>query len=310
MIDEAAVTPPIDTTPTDAQAEPAQKDSALDARASQPTQKDTPPKRFKVKIDQEELEVEENELIAGYQRASAASKRMQEAAALRKQAKDDYAAFLRDPFRVLEEKLAPHFGKERVQQHIRALAQKQLQELMEEEQLPESDRRALHAERRARELEEKLREAEERKAEEARAVEIQRHQDQFTKNLQKAIDGAGFSLEPGKKGYEQLDTEDLNVLINMLSSAIESDYDLTPEEAVDNLREAREARRKRYFESLSDDEILKDEARAKRLNEVLLKKALEASKSQSSTQKSAGKSPTGERRASEKRSTSDFFNNW
>ena len=53
-----------------------------------PKQSSAPPepKKYKVKIDQEELEVDEGELVRGYQRANSANRRFEEAARLYKEA--------------------------------------------------------------------------------------------------------------------------------------------------------------------------------------------------------------------------------
>lgn len=50
-----------------------------------------PPRKFKVKVDDAEEEVEEDELLKGYQKAKASDKRFQEASALRKVAEQEKA---------------------------------------------------------------------------------------------------------------------------------------------------------------------------------------------------------------------------
>ena len=81
----APVATPVATTNT-AQAKSPEVADKAPATESAPAPAEV--RKLKVKVDKEELEVDESELIKGYQKAKAADKRMHEAAMLRKQAED------------------------------------------------------------------------------------------------------------------------------------------------------------------------------------------------------------------------------
>ena len=107
------------------------------------------------------------------------------------------------------------------------------------------------------------------------------------------------------------DEETLSLLIPLLQTSIEKKAPLTVEDAIDIVKEKREAARTRYATSLSDDEILADEARAERLQKLILERTKEKLRvSQGTTSGKTGtQGPTEERRAeAKKRSLSDFFN--
>ena len=92
-----------------------------------------PQKRlYRVKIDGQEMEVDESELLAGYQRAKAANKRFEEAAKQRKQAEHFLKLLRTDPVKVLQH---PEVGHD-----VRQLAEDYLAEIIKKEKMSPEER--------------------------------------------------------------------------------------------------------------------------------------------------------------------------
>ena len=104
------------------------------------------PKKYKVKIDGEELEVDEEELLRGYQTKKAADKRFQEGAMARKQAEEFVRLLKEDPFKVLSN---PQIGHD-----VRQLAEEFLASQLEEEMLSDEERERREMKRKLQEYEE------------------------------------------------------------------------------------------------------------------------------------------------------------
>lgn len=141
------------------------------------------PKSFKVKIDGAEQEVSEEELLRGYQTASAAQKRMQEAAMSRKQVEEVINLLRKDPFKVLTD---PSLGI-----NARELAEKFLMQQLEDEANPkDAENRKLKQQ--LEQIEEEKRLA--RQDEEKRQAEvlIKQHTENYTKDISNALETSGL----------------------------------------------------------------------------------------------------------------------
>lgn len=111
-------------------------------------------RRFKLKVDGEEIEVDEDELKRGYSHQRAASKILNEGKQLRKQA-EEFAAMLKDPEKLFE--LAEKMGHD-----TRSLTEKRLARLLEDELMDPAEKemkmtKARLAEYERRDAEEKAR---------------------------------------------------------------------------------------------------------------------------------------------------------
>jgi hypothetical protein len=114
------------------------------------------PSKHRVKINDQEIEVEYDELLRGYQKGRSADQRFQEAAKLRKEAQEVQEAFAAGDFKVLSERLKIP------QPRLREMSENYLIELLKFDQLSEPEKRALIAERERDELKSE-REAEQQK---------------------------------------------------------------------------------------------------------------------------------------------------
>lgn len=121
-------------------------------------------RRYKVKVDGEEVEVDEDELRRGYSHQRAASKALNEGKALRKQA-EQFAAMLKDPEKLFE--LAERLGHD-----TRTLAEKKLAKALEDELLDPKEKELRTTKARLEEYERKDTETKERaKLEHQRSLE-------------------------------------------------------------------------------------------------------------------------------------------
>lgn len=139
---EPTTSEPVTQTETPSTEAETATDAAVEAAGAEevPTPSDEP-RKFLVKVDGEEVEVSEDELLKGYSRGKASAKRFEEAAKVRKQTERLIEA-LKDP-----EQLPELLGKLGVD--FNGVVERKIKELIEEESLPEGERekRALAKER-------------------------------------------------------------------------------------------------------------------------------------------------------------------
>jgi len=134
-------------------------------------------RKFLVKVDGEEKEIEESELIRGYQTRAAADKRFREAADLRKRVEELASIFKTDPRKVLREEGIDE----------RALAEEILGEIIEDEILTPEEK-AAKAQARKEAAERRERDERLAKFEKAEAERAQKElQDQEFKALNSAL---------------------------------------------------------------------------------------------------------------------------
>lgn len=137
-------------------------------------------RKYKVKVDGEELDVDENELIRGYSHQRAANKILQQGAAARKQA-EEFISMMRDPEKFWE--VAKKIGHD-----PRKQAEEYLARQLEDELLDPRDRKLKETEAKLRQMEDMDRAQKE--AMEARRNEVLKekyakdYSDQFVAALQ------------------------------------------------------------------------------------------------------------------------------
>lgn len=178
-------------------------------------------KKFKVKVDGQELEVDEGELLRGYSHQKAANKILQEGRQARKQA-EEFLSMMKDPERFYE--VAKQLGHD-----PRALSEKYLVSQLEEEMMDPREKEFRQMKKKLQaveDMERKQREAvENARLEEMKSKYVKDYETQFTQALQesnlpptKAMVGEmakyisrsakiGFKMEP--KEAAQLVKEDI-----------------------------------------------------------------------------------------------------
>lgn len=144
-MEQTAVTAPVESAGADAK--PVEGGSAPETgEAGKQTEVKTDPGKVKLKIDGQEIEVTNDELIRLAQKGKAADGRMQEAATVRKQVAQLIESLKSNPFEVIE----------KMGLNARELTEKWLYDKIQYEQKPEEERRALEAEMKAQTLQEEL----------------------------------------------------------------------------------------------------------------------------------------------------------
>lgn len=104
----------------------------------------SPPKRFKVKLDGNEMEVDEEDLVKGYQIEQVSRKRLSDAAQLAKEAQDILQTIDKDPKGAILHRLAKiHGSKEAAIKAYRDMAVEAIKEMAAEEEMTEEDRRGV-----------------------------------------------------------------------------------------------------------------------------------------------------------------------
>jgi len=144
--------------------------------------------RFKVKIDKEEKEIDEDELLRGYQLRQASDKRFKEASARQKEA-ESFLELLKTKDGLKKVLAHPDVG-----QDVYKLAEELLAEKLEEEFLDpkEKEIRAIRAEREALLAEKKEREESERSTKEA--AEIKGYEAEYAADIESTIKANGLPM--------------------------------------------------------------------------------------------------------------------
>lgn len=153
-----------------------------DVKTSDPVKIES--KKYKVKVEGKEVEVPEDELVRGYSHATAANKKFQEAATMRKQAEEFIGLLKTDPLKVLKD---PRIGHD-----VRKLAEEYLIAEMEKEAMTPDQRELADAR-------EKLKVAEEEKKANAKVKEdaqnaelTKKFTDDYTNDILGALKGSGL----------------------------------------------------------------------------------------------------------------------
>lgn len=192
------------------------------------TPEETTLRKFKVKVDGEELEVDEDELLKGYQSSKSAQKKFSEAAMMRKQAEKFVELLKTDPVKVLTD---PDIGV-----NFRELAEKYLVEQLQEELLTPEEREVREVKRKLREYEDKERLTREEQ-EKAQYEELLNHyQQDFTKQITTALESTGLPQNEATIGrmanyyYQILQSKDIadevkdNITFTDVAQLVQEDY--------------------------------------------------------------------------------------
>lgn len=142
------------------------------------------PRKFKVKYNDVEEEVDEQTLITGYQTRKASDQKFQEAAQMRQQAEQFIRLLKEDPIKVLSH---PALGHD-----LRKLSEEYLAKQLQDELMDPKDREI-------RNMKQQLQEIEEQKKIRAQEEELARHRelrqkytDDYTKSITEALDKSGL----------------------------------------------------------------------------------------------------------------------
>lgn len=225
MPNESTAPATVQATPTaEAPAQPTQADSGdvslKDAvKQANETPAEAIKRKLKVKINDAEQELDEDEVVAGYQLRRASDSKFQEAARLRKEAEEIIGLFKSNPRKALEH---PAIGAD-----VRKMAEEILSEHLEEElSTPEQ--------KRIRELEKKLAEQESRDRAKAEAEEKAKSSaaetayiTQAEKDITSALQTSGLPRTNRTVGR----------MIHYMQNALRAGHDVKPSEVVELVKE-------------------------------------------------------------------------
>jgi hypothetical protein len=168
---------------------PAQKSEAPKPKheSTEPTQS-VQPKKFKVKVDGQESEVDESELVASYQKSKAADKRFQEAAQKAKQAEQIMAALESGDIKFIEQKL----GKEKA----KALFEDYLIQDLEYQSLSPAEKRARELEMENKSLKELQEQEKKQRAEQEKQAYLQKAHEEIDNEVHQALSELGIKPTP------------------------------------------------------------------------------------------------------------------
>lgn len=195
-------------------------------------------RKFKVKIDDQEKEIDEDELVRDYQLKQASYKKMSEAAKLRKEAEDFFELLKTNPKKALTHP--------KINADLRTLAEDFLKEQLEEELLDPKDKEIKKLKREMDEIRAE-KEALKKKEEDERAAAMQqKYQEQFTQVLEEALKLSGL---PRNK-------RSINRVIDYIEQALDNDIEVTPKDIAKMAREDYESDVKALFGSTDPESLL------------------------------------------------------
>lgn len=195
--------------------------------------------RFKVKIDDEELEVDQDEVVKGYQKAQASTKRFQEASRIKKEAEELREQMLQNPFAALSDKMDKKQLREMTEQWL-------LEQLNEDQLSPEQRRlRELEAKEKAwqEEREDRERKAAESKLQEDASRAAQEYEKQFVSALEARDLPKSFATIK-KMAYH-------------IRNAAQNNYELSVDEAADLVQDEVQNDIRDLVGKLNTEQILK-----------------------------------------------------
>lgn len=172
-------------------------------------------KLYRVKIDNNELDVDEDELLRGYQMSKAAQKRFQEAAQMNKRAEDFITMLKKDPKSVLSH---PDIGVD-----LKSFAEQYLNELYEEAQLSPQEKQYREMQQRLQEYEAEKQRKEQEEYENNLSVQAQRYAEDYQRQFTEVLSSSGLP----KTEYT------VARLAHYMQQALQAGYDdVTPKDVI------------------------------------------------------------------------------
>lgn len=195
-------------------------------------------KTYKVKIDGQEVDITEDELLKGYQSTKSAQQRFNEAALMRKQAEELVKIAKNDPRKLLTH---PDIGVD-----LKKFANDILAEMMEEELLSpqEKEQRAMKKKLAEYEAERERQRAEAEQAEMDKYVQL--YEQEYTNGIVEALETSGLP---------RTETT-VKKMASMMLLALENGLDVKPKDVVEFVKRDYMAEVKSLFGAANEDIIL------------------------------------------------------
>jgi hypothetical protein len=193
---------------------------------------------FKVKVDGQEIEVPESEMVNNYQLRKAADKKMQEAAQMRKQAETFVEMLRTDPIKVLSN---PNLGV-----NFRELAEQYLVEQMQEDMLDPKDKELREYKRRVEEIESRERQEQQRVDSERVEMLKSKYTESYSQQITEALSEGGLPRTP----------ETVRKIAHYLHLGLQSGIELTAKDVIPYVKNDYIKAQKELFGSTSEDLLL------------------------------------------------------
>lgn len=195
-------------------------------------------RRLKVKVDNEEMELDEAEVVKGYQRAQAANKRFEEASKLKKQSEAFLEQLQKDPFKLLAD---PRLGV-----NAREAAEKFILEQLENEMLSPEE---VAARKEKAELEQYRKDKEnlKKQQQEEKANQVkQKYVEDYTKQFQGALEKVNIPKTP----------ETIKRMAQYLQASIKGGYETPISDIAEMVREDYINEQKSIVSNLSGQDLI------------------------------------------------------
>lgn len=194
-------------------------------------------RKYKVKINNEELEVDEEELLRGYQTRKAADEKFREAAMARKQA-EEVIALLKNEDSVFD--VLAKLGYD-----PRDLSEKYLVKQLEEESLSPEEKKLREYERKLAEFENEKKQKEKQMEEEQRLQLINKYTADYSNQVVEALETSGLPKTP----------HTVKRMAYYLHQGLQRGYDLTAKDVVKLVKEDYIEEQKSLLGGLDPDAI-------------------------------------------------------
>jgi len=208
---------------------------------SAPIEGDSPiveSRKFKVKVNGIDQEVDEAELLSGYQTRKASDEKFREAAMSRKQAEEFIGLLRTNPMKVLND---PNLGL-----NFRELAEKFLVEQMEEEMLDPRDRELRDAKRQLAEIEDAKRQAKKSEEDQANEELKAKFTNDYTNQIVEALASSGLPKTE----------HTVKRMAYYMHQGVQRGYDLTASDVASLVKEDYIQEQKSLYGSLDGDMLI------------------------------------------------------
>jgi hypothetical protein len=193
-------------------------------------------KKFKVKIDDLEAEVSEDELKSGYQRAKASQKRFEEAARLKKQAEQQIDSIRKNPIQALAE-----LGID-----VRGMSEEYLAKQLQLEQLSPEQRKLMEMEEKLRSYEEQDKAKKQKEEQDQHAKLMEHYEQEYTNGITAALNTSGLPKTP----YT------VKRMAQYMARALDNGYEVKPQDVVSYVKEDYMNDFKEFFATYEGDALM------------------------------------------------------
>lgn len=232
-----AQTPPVSAATGGKTPPPTAADNAAAAKNGTSPAEEQAKRLYKVKVNGEEKEVSEDELIRGYSKGAGADKAFHEASMTKKQVNALIQRLQEDPFGVLSD---PRLGVD-----VRKAAEEYLFKQLQDEMLPEEQRKLKAAEKELAELKE-FKQKQVEAAKQYQMAQLEKHYaDQFSNQIIQAVETSGLPKNE----------RTVSRIAYYMSEGLKRGLNLKPEMVIPLVKEDMEAEFKAHFSGMNPDQI-------------------------------------------------------